>query len=435
MQKKYRILLVSLLALCTVLAAAWAAEAERESRRYAEAMEAAWRGSLLSALTRMEQVRANIDKALVSSDEGQSAQLISRISNDAAAVQGELSALPLAQSAMGGAVKLCNQLSDYADSLLLRADSALLPEDARLMEELSRACDDLLTALQSAWGQMRAGRLSFPGPEGAGADAAEQPIERAAGSIDYPTLIYDGPFSDAVSEDAPRGLGEGEITREEAVDRAAAFVGAAAEKAAFSQESGGSIPAYVIRVEQADTVLHLAVTRQGGQVLWMFPEHADFPVRYGLEDCKAAAQRFFADRGYGEMQLTFWQLYGGMATLSYAAVQDGVLLYPDLVKVQVRMDTLAIVGLEARHYLSSHTRRDGLKPSLSRERARAAVSERLTVTADQLCLIPLNGKEILCWEFTGEYAGQTYYVYIDAQTGRQRDIQRLVAAPEGPKAE
>ena len=65
----------------------------------------------------------------------------------------------------------------------------------------------------------------------------------------------------------------------------------------------------------------------------------------------------------------------------------------------------------------------------------SAVSERLTVTGARLCVIPLNAREYLCWQFTGAYNGQTYYVYIDAQTGAQRDIQRLVVSSEGPKAE
>ena len=73
--------------------------------------------------------------------------------------------------------------------------------------------------------------------------------------------------------------------------------------------------------------------------------------------------------------------------------------------------------------------------SVSRRQAEAAVSERLRVSGARLCVIPLNGKESLCWQFTGVYNGQTYYVYIDARTGRQRDIQRLVVSAEGPKAE
>ena len=134
------------------------------------------------------------------------------------------------------------------------------------------------------------------------------------------------------------------------------------------------------------------------------------------------------------MQLTFWQIYGGMATLSYASVQDGVILYPDLIKVQVRMDNLHVVGLEARHYLTSHTQRADLRPSVSEEEARGALSDRLTNVTGRLCVIPQNGREYLCWEFTGDYHDNTYFVYIDALTGKQRDIQLLVQTSLGPKA-
>ena len=437
MQKKHHIVLYSLLAVCAILAVAYAVEAESETRRTATTLEEAYQGTLLSALTQMEQVRANIDKALVSSDVGQSAYLMARISSDAAAVQGSLSALPLAQTAMGDAVKLCNQISDFAASLLSRAQESLSAEDARQLTRLSAACDDLLRTLQTAYGQMLTGKLAF-GAEPVymqDADRVNRPLESAAEDIDYATLIYDGPFSDVVSEEAPKGLGDATVTREQAVALAAAFLDTSPQNAVFTQESGGSIPAYDVQVTLPDLVLHLAITRQGGQVLWMFPETAGFTAQYGLEECKQAAQRFFRAHGYGDMELTFWQMYGGMATLSYAAVQDGVLLYPDLIKVQLRLDTLAVVGLEARHYLSSHTRRNSLTPAVSRRQAEAAVSERLSVSGARLCVIPLNGKESLCWQFTGVYNGQTYYVYIDARTGRQRDIQRLVVSAEGPKAE
>ena len=437
MQKKHHIVLYTLLSLCAVLAVAYAVEAEGQSRRATTALQETYRGTLLGAMTQMEQMRANIDKALISADAGQSAALLSRVSSDAAAVQGSLSALPLAHSAMGDAVKLCNQLSDYAQSLLKKEEDALAADDARLLTGLSQACDALLSVLTRAYGQMRAGKLAFGGDNVylSAPDRVARPLESAADEIDYPTLIYDGPFSDVISQQAPRGLGERVITQAEAVRLAADFVGADAQAAAFTQESGGDIPAYDVRVDLPDATLHLAVTRQGGDILWMFPETAGFAASHGLEECRQAARQFFEAHGYGEMELTFWQMYGGMATLSYAAVQEGVLLYPDLVKVQLRLDTLAVVGLEARHYLSSHTRRQGLAPALSQEEAQRAVSPRLQVTGSRLCLIPLNSREVLCWQFTGVYNGQTYYVYIDAATGEQRDIQRLVVTDSGPKAE
>ena len=44
-------------------------------------------------------------------------------------------------------------------------------------------------------------------------------------------------------------------------------------------------------------------------------------------------------RDSGEMEANHYQVYDGLAVINFVAVQDGVLLYPDLVKVQVRMDT------------------------------------------------------------------------------------------------
>ena len=71
---------------------------------------------------------------------------------------------------------------------------------------------------------------------------------------------------------------------------------------------------------------------------------------------------------------------------------------------------------------------------MSEEEARGAISERLKNVTSRLCLIPQNGQEYLCWEFTGDYNGNTYFVYIDATTGRPRDIQQLVQTSIGPKA-
>lgn len=155
MTKKHHLLLYSLLGVCLVIAVGFAIAAQRGKRQYARALEDAYRGTLLSSMTQMEQLRLNIDKAMLSQDEGQSAALISRIGSDAAAVQSGLSALPLSHIAMADAVKLCNQLSDYAAALLSQADAALTAEDAQLLEQLSHACAQLQQALQSAYGQMQ----------------------------------------------------------------------------------------------------------------------------------------------------------------------------------------------------------------------------------------------------------------------------------------
>lgn len=436
MRKKQFLYLGIALSLCLMVTSGVTAYTYRRAHLYARLIADAYTGALLTSMMQMEEMRLNIDKALISEDEGQNAVILSRIGSDAAAVQAAISSLPLSHSAMADAIKMCNQLNDYAASLQRRALHALDADSAKTLQQLSLTCGELLNHLQAAYQQMQAEDIRFDIRQMymADGDSAARPLESVGDLIDYPTLIYDGPFSDVVSENAPRGLGAKQVSREEAAGIACAYLGESPAAAELTQESGGTIPAWGVKVETDDCTLQMAITKQGGDVLWMFPENADFALKYGLEECKKAAAEFLSAHGYGDMHLTFWQIYGGMATLSYAAVQDGVILYPDLVKVQVRMDTLAVVGVEARHYLTSHMQRENLTPAVSEEAARSAVSDRLENVTSRLCLIPQNGQEYLCWEFTGEFNGNTYYVYIDANTGRQRDIQRLVQTSIGPKA-
>ncbi len=434
MQKRQGLWLMTILMVCLTVSAGATVYTYRRAQLYARMISDVYVGALLTAMMQMEEMQLNIDKALISEDEGQNAALLSRIGSDAAAVHASLSMMPLSHSAMAEAVKMCNQLSDYAFVLQEKAQHALDAESVGILRQLSSACGQLRSQLQTAYNQMQAEGLRFDTEQRymADGDSDSQPVESVGELIDYPTLIYDGPFSDVVSEDAPRGLGSENVTREQAVDIACNYLGEG--RAELTQESGGTIPAWGVKVETDDCTLQLAITKQGGDVLWMFPEHADFALHYGLEECKKAAADFLLSHGYGDMQLTFWQIYGGMATLSYAAVQDGVVLYPDLVKVQVRMDTLEVVGVEARHYLTSHTKRENLTPAISEAQAREKISDKLKNVTARLCLIPQNGQEYLCWEFTGDYNGNTYFVYIDATTGRQRDIQQLVQTSIGPKA-
>ena len=77
------------------------------------------------------------------------------------------------------------------------------------------------------------------------------------------------------------------------------------------------------------------------------PENAEFAQRRGEEECLQNAKVYLADVGFGEMEPCFVQQYDGMVVANFAAVQDGVTLYSDQVKVQVSMDSGRVVGAES----------------------------------------------------------------------------------------
>ena len=56
----------------------------------------------------------------------------------------------------------------------------------------------------------------------------------------------------------------------------------------------------------------------------------------------------------------------------------------------------------------------------------------MEVNSIRLALVPIGtSAEKLCYEFAGEFDGSTYYVYIDAKSGRQVEMFKVIESTEG----
>ena len=80
------------------------------------------------------------------------------------------------------------------------------------------------------------------------AQADERPLESVADAdhgMDYPSMIYDGAFSDARHGGTPKALGKGAVTQEQAIASAVSFIGEErVAKAETGVSSGGVIPCH-----------------------------------------------------------------------------------------------------------------------------------------------------------------------------------------------
>ena len=403
-------------------------------------LEETYRSALCEAAEEMQSLSVSLEKALVSSDPGQTARLLCAISRQAAQVQRSLALLPLSHRAMADTLAFANRLSDYAASLLPSAvASGALGDDAlAALQTHLAACARLGGQLALSRQAVESRQLRLSQPEAVfAADAASQqrPLEilgEKDGGMNYPTLIYDGPFSDGHASGAPRGLPAGEVTQAQALDIARRFVGEGrALSVSPAPDTGGKIAAWGVTIQTADLQLNLEITRQGGKVLLMAPETASFPVTQSVQTCRDAAARFLDEQGFGTMEATHHQLYDGLCVISFAALQSGVVLYPDLVKVQLRMDTAEVVGLEAHNYWVNHVSRSLPEPVLTREEAQALLSDRVAVRASRLCLVPGNDSEVLCYEFSVTLGDGEYYIYLAADDGREVELLKVIPSENG----
>lgn len=382
-----------------------------------------YRGALLSAMQQMESMQILMQKALVSAADEEK-NYLHQIAEEAGQVQRSLALLPLSHPDTMRAMKLTNQLEDYSTQLMEK--EGLSESDAGQLAALTETCKSYAQLLYD-----RQDALLSAMPE-----TVFYPAEAAGtvdGDIHYPTLIYDGPFSDARRQKPIPFAGEKEITWEEAARIARQFLGAADGDVRPGADILGPVPCHGVTLIRPGITLDAAVSKAGGKVMWISCSRGDFASLLSPETCEENARRFLQAQGFENMEVTAFQVYQGVIVFSFAPRQGQVLLYPDLVKIQLRMDTGEVIGLEATAYWQNHSPRGLMQPALSAQEAAAHINSRLERQAHQLCLIPLDDQEILCWEFDCAYQDMEFLVYINAQNGRQEELLQKVETNIGPE--
>ena len=132
------------------------------------------------------------------------------------------------------------------------------------------------------------------------------------------------------------------------------------------------------------------------------------------------------------MKETYYLKESGILTINYAYEQDGVVVYPDLIKLKIALDNGEVLGMETTGYLNNHTVRDVSEIKISKEEAKANLNKNLEITSEGLAIIPTEWKtEILCYEFKGKVDDTDFLVYINAETGKEENILVIIDTPNG----
>lgn len=352
--------------------------------------------------------------------------LLADVIRQAQGVQADLAVLPLSGSAIAPAMKYINQAGDFCQRLLARLGEgdSLSSEDAANLTSLSETAAQLSLALNAIIQEYETGQWPLTDR----LIQLESLSGESAPAVDYPTLLYDGPFSDGATGGEFKALaGMDEISAQEAEQLLRNYVGAdRVTKIALDGESSLPTPCYGFSLEAGGYHLSAAVTKMGGQVLYLLCSDDVAGELLSLSQCFRAAETFLLSRGYSGMELNYYSQHDGILTANYAATQNGVTLYPDLVKIQVSMADGAILGVEAGNYLRNHVPRSLDLPTLTEAEARARVNPALSVESVRLCVIPTDAAEVYCYEISCSGKGGTYLVYLDAVTGAEVDIMQVV---------
>ncbi|GAB6138245.1 PepSY1/2 domain-containing protein [Halanaerobaculum tunisiense] len=194
-----------------------------------------------------------------------------------------------------------------------------------------------------------------------------------------------------------------------------------------------NLPAHFVRAtskQDEDRVVQIDVTKKGGQVVWLLHQRDVGDKQVDNNTAKKKATEFLANNGYDNMMSTSAKSFNRVLINSFVPVQNGVLIQPDSVKVEVALDNGEVIGFNGIDYALHHEKRDSakLEPELSKEEARKKVSNNLQLTKKPiLALAEVRGEEKLCYEFIGEVkgGGKKYSVKIDAKNGEELSIKTI----------
>ena len=365
-------------------------------------------------------MQVTLEKSLYANTPTQQNGLAARVMREASMAKGALAVLPVSDGSLFEASRFITQAGDFAMSLSARisAGGTITQEEYESLRQLGEYASRLQESLRTADPDFSSGN-------------SNNFKETTDQFTDYPTLIYDGPFSDHIAQKQPVFLeGKEEIPQGNAQMNAADFLGIGQDQLRHDGDTAGNLATYNFSGETQ----RITVSRLGGYEVPLIDSREIGESVLSEEEAKQAAAEFLESRGIENMRESYYALSDGVCTINYAYEQDGVLCYPDLIKVSVALDDGSIVEYDASGFLMNHQdQRDLNAQKLTADQARESVSPALTPDEGRPALIPTAGlNEVLTYEFLCEGEnGEQVLVYINADTGYEEQILILLRTDNG----
>lgn len=394
----------------------------------------------------VQNVETYLAKSQISTTPEQGAETLTNLWREANMAQSYLSRLPIESQELANTEKFLNQVSDYSYSLSRKNiyQESLGEEDLNNLKELHTYSKELTNTLNQLSEDINSGRIKWGELTQKGDNAFAQQVDNIAKEgfsnleenfHEYSGLIYDGAFSEHLTNEEKRGLTGENIEEEAAKQKVQEFFGADKIKEidSLGLSENATIPAYDFSLKTPeDNQINISISQKGGHVIYMNYNREVNAEIISQEEANQKGKDYLSSKGFPNMKETYFLKQDGIVTVNYAYEQQGVVMYPDLIKVKIALDNGEILGIETTGYLNNHTTRDISKVKITKEEAKKTLNKQLTIQSEGLAVIPTEWKtEILCYEFKGKVDDTEFLVYINAENGREEDILVIHNTPNG----
>lgn len=398
------------------------------------ALESTYQRSFYDVVERVDNIDLNMSKFLASNDNEAKQTYLLDLAVNSELAENDLQQLPLQDENKYYTAKLVNQIGDFSKYLnkkLINGEK-LSQTDIESFKRLYEANITFKNTLQSMMAGMGVD-YSFSNMNNNDI-VLENFKELQNLSVEYPELIYDGPFSDGQNDREIKGLTGEEISEVRAKEIfSSIFADKNLEKVENAGSTSANLECYNVQAMVDGDVLFAQISKKGGKLIMFDYAGECNNVNYSEDYAIEKGKDFLTNKlSIADMKEVWVNLSGNVYTVNYAYEKNDVIVYSDLIKVRICADSGNVLGLEATSYWTNHVERAISKPELTKSQAAGKINTSIELQTGRLVVVPVGQQtEKLCYEFVGTSDGETYFIYIDAINGKQVEMFRVIDSEQG----
>lgn len=401
-------------------------------------LEYSYERSYYDLVDNINNAEIKMSKVLISKDREYTTKLLREVVENTRGASENLSNLPVSINGLSETTQFINKVNGYSTTLCqkLEKGESLTNEEKQTLSEIYDAIKEVKASLNDFSKKLYSGYSILDNSLKIDGDYNNltNNIKDSGTDIEYPTMIYDGPFAESVISKEVKGLTGSDITKEQGIDKILEYLGnTTKENIEYQSETNGRFVTYDYTLTTQDNQnLFVQITKQGGNLLTISGYSPNITKNLSLNECENIALELCNKTKLDNMKVVWSNIYNGCAYINLASTENNVILYADLVKVKVDLSNGAILGYDATNYFTNHIKRNVENASIGATQAREKIDSSFEIKLQRLVLAPLDyNREVLCYEFECSKFDSTYYIYINAETGKEENILKVIETDSG----
>ncbi|MBR4286614.1 MAG: germination protein YpeB [Clostridia bacterium] len=432
--------IISFMSVVVAVLAVWGAVSSYKLSQAKISIQVSNERALTQLGTYLDDISLNLQKCMYCNGEGMLSDLSADLWRSSASAKESLSELTDGNTEISGVYKFLSQVGEYTISLNKRlAQGGNISDEetknlTKLLEysqKLSKNVNYLIEQEENGLVDFEEIKSTLQEDEGERLYLGQELNDANQSLQDYPTLIYDGPFSDHIMNKKSSVTDSMQkVTEVQAKDKAANFLEIKSSELYFLTKTQNNMSTYTFY----NSDYTVSVTQNGGIVSSFMTNNFVSQIELSYEEAIKKGTEFLNKRGYDNIKESYYSTTDGICTINFSYYEDGITYYTDLIKVSVALDTGKITAFDATGYLMNyHKRTVPKKVKYTLSEGKGLINPTLEVLSFKKAFIPTDWESE---EYVYEYRcrdnkDNEVLIYIDPVTGEEKDVLLLLYTDGG----